>query len=262
MAMATPAAVRVAGADLGAGMFRGMTPELTFSAGGALAYAAAGVAIAIAGALLPALDAARTAPAQALKAGDEQRLFARAVSLKPSALLLVAALVLALLPAVEGLPLFGYASIACLLVGGILLMPALSRKAFQVLPVAGRPAVALAWAQLRGAPGQAMVSLAAIVASFSLMVAMAIMVASFRTSVDRWLDSVLPADLYLRTTHAGETGYLEARFEERIRRLPQLARAEFLRSARDQHHGRASRARFLSWARSTSCRRATRRPRG
>ena len=60
-------------------------------------------------------------------------------------------------------------------------------------------------AQLRGAPGQAAVSLAAIVASFSLMAAMAIMVASFRNSVDDWLGAVLPADLYFRTSQAGET---------------------------------------------------------
>ena len=80
------AAVRIAGADLGAGMFRGMTPELAFSAGAALAYVLAGIAVAIAGALLPALDAARTAPAQALKAGDEQAMFARAVKLWPGLL--------------------------------------------------------------------------------------------------------------------------------------------------------------------------------
>jgi putative ABC transport system permease protein len=73
------AAVRVIGGDLGAGMFRGMTPELAFSAWGALGYGLAGVIIALAGALLPALDAARTQPALALKAGDEQHMFARAV---------------------------------------------------------------------------------------------------------------------------------------------------------------------------------------
>jgi putative ABC transport system permease protein len=225
-------AVRASGGDLGAGMFRGLAPQVSFSVGAALAYLAAGIVVALAGALLPALEAARTPPAPALKAGDEQRLFARALSLKPPALLLAAALILALLPPVRGLPVFGYAAIACLLVGGILLMPAFSRKAFQILPLAGQPAMSLALTQLRGAPGQAMVSLAAIVASFSLMVAMAIMVASFRTSVDRWLNVVLPADLYLRTTHAGETGFVEPRFEERVRRLPQVARAEFLRSAR------------------------------
>jgi putative ABC transport system permease protein len=226
------AAVRASGGDLGAGMFRGLAPQVSFAPGAALAYLAAGIAVALAGALLPALEAAHTPPAQALKAGDEQRLFARAVSLRAPALLLGAALALAFLPPVRGLPLFGYAAIACLLVGGILLMPALSRRAFQVLPLAGHPALSLAFAQLRGAPGQAMVSLAAIVASFSLMVAMAIMVASFRTSVDRWLERVLPADLYLRTTQAGETGFIEPRFEERIRRLPQFARVEFLRSGR------------------------------
>jgi putative ABC transport system permease protein len=226
------AAVRYSGGDLGAGLFRGLAPQVSFSAGAALLYFAAGIAVAVAGALLPALEAARTPPAQALRAGDEQRLFARALSLKPSAAFFGAALALAFLPAVNGLPLAGYAAIACLLVGGILLMPMLSHKVFQSLPLAGQPATALAFAQLRGAPGQAMVSLAAIVASFSLMVAMAIMVASFRSSVDHWLDAMLPADLYLRTTHAGETAYVDARLEERLKRLPQVARAEFLRSAR------------------------------
>ena len=90
----------------------------------------------------------------------------------------------------------------------------------------------LALAQLRGAPGQAMVSLAAIVASFSLMAAMAIMVASFRSSVDDWLGAVLPAELYFRTTHGGDTAYLEPEFEARVRSLPQVARVDFLRSGR------------------------------
>ncbi|TAN55654.1 MAG: FtsX-like permease family protein, partial [Betaproteobacteria bacterium] len=72
------AALRFAGADLGAGMFRGVAPVLDFPVGAALAYLAAGMAIALAGAWLPARDAARAAPAQALKAGDEQRLYARA----------------------------------------------------------------------------------------------------------------------------------------------------------------------------------------
>jgi len=90
----------------------------------------------------------------------------------------------------------------------------------------------LALAQLRGAPGQSMVSLAAIVASFSLMAAMAIMVASFRNSVDDWLSAVLPAELYFRTTQSGETAWLEPGLEARVRALPQVERAVFLRSGR------------------------------
>ena len=225
-------AVRFAGADLGAGMFRGVTPELGFPPGVALLYATLGVSVALAGALLPALDAARVPPAQALKAGDEARMLGGAPFIWPGLLLLAAGVALAQLGPIRGIPVFGYLAIACLLVGGIALVPRLSRAVLGALPLPRQVPLALALAQLRGAPGQAIVSLAAIVASFALMVAMAIMVASFRQSVDHWLDHVLPADLYFRTTHAGETGYLEPGFEERVRAMPQVARAEFLRSAR------------------------------
>ena len=64
------------------------------------------------------------------------------------------------------------------------------------------------------------------------MAAMAIMVASFGESVHQWLEAVLPAELYFRTTHAGDTGQLEPGFEARVRALPQVARAEILRSGR------------------------------
>jgi putative ABC transport system permease protein len=50
--------------------------------------------------------------------------------------------------------------------------------------------------------------------------------------VDEWLRSVLPAEVYFRTTHAGDTGMLDPAFEERVRALPQVARADFLRSGR------------------------------
>jgi len=226
------AAMRASGGDLGAGMFRGLAPQIGIAPAAALAYFAAGVAVALAGAVLPAAEAARTPPAQALKAGDEQRMLARAPSLRAALALLGAGVLLAFAPAVDGIPLAGYGAVGCLLVGGILLMPAFSQRLWRSLPLGRRPALALAGAQLRGAPGQAMVSLAAIVASFSLMVSMAIMVNSFRSSVERWLVALLPAELYLRTTQLGETAYLEPRFESRVRRLPQVARADFLRSAR------------------------------
>src|SRR5205814_4976511 len=226
------AATRAFGADLGAGQFRNVFPHVTFSPVGALVYFAAGIAVSVLGALLPARDAAGTPPAQALKAGDEQAMFTRASPALPGVVLIIMGAVLAFMPAMNGLPLFGYAAIACLLVGSIALMPRLSRSVFDLLPVPRSPGLALALAQLRAAPGQAAVSLASIVASFSLMAAMAIMVASFRDSVDAWLRTVLPADLYFRTTQAGDTGFLEPGFEERVRTLPQLAAVDFLRSGR------------------------------
>ena len=227
-------AVEAAGGDLGSGAFRGFVPQLRFAALPALAYLGAGVAVALLGALLPALHAARSAPAQALKAGDEQALFARAAAAWPGVALLAAGAASAQLGPVRGLPVFGYVSIACLLFGAVLLMPRLAGVVFSKLPLPANVPLALALAQLRGAPGQAAVSLAAIVASFSLMAAMAIMVSSFRASVDEWLGAVLPAELYLRTSQGGDTGYLPEGFEERARALRQVERAEFLRSTRVQ----------------------------
>jgi putative ABC transport system permease protein len=226
------AAVRTWGADLGAGMFRGVSAHLAFSLPGALFYFAGGIAVAVLGALLPARDAARTPPARALKAGDELAMLGRATPAAPGIALLVCGALLAQLGPVRGLPLYGYAAIACILVGCVALMPRVSRAVFEALPVPRSPGLALALAQLRAAPGQAAVSLAAIVASFSLMAAMAIMVASFRQSVDDWLGTVLPADVYFRTTHAGDTGVLEPAFVARVRSLPQIARIDFLRSGR------------------------------
>ena len=225
-------ATRTFGGDLGAGQFRNVFPHVSFSLIGAIVYFAAGIAVSVLGALLPARDAARTPPARALKAGDEQAMFARAGSPLPGLILLFAGALLAFLPPVNGLPLFGYTSIACLLVGAIALMPRVSRAIFDFLPLPRSPGLALALAQLRAAPGQAAVSLAAIVASFSLMAAMAIMVASFRESVDDWLATVLPADLYFRTTHAGDTGFLEPAFVERVHSIPGVARLDLLRSGR------------------------------
>jgi putative ABC transport system permease protein len=226
------AAARAGGADLGAGFFRGVVPQIEFPAAGSLAFFAGGIAVALAGALLPALDAARAAPAQALKAGDEQRMFARAVRLWPGvSCLLVSAVLLPFNP-LHGIPVAGYAAIAFLLLGGIFLMPWFSEFIFKKIKPSGNIPYTLALAQLRGAPGQAMVSLAAIVASFSLMAAMAIMVASFRSSVDDWLGTVLPADLYFRTSHAGETAWLDAALEARVRALPEVERAVFVRSSR------------------------------
>jgi putative ABC transport system permease protein len=226
------AAVRYAGADLGAGQFRALAPQLAFHWLPSFLYVLAGIVVAVAGALLPALDAAHTQAARALKAGDDQRMFRRVSRAWPGVVFIVAGVLLAQLGPVRGLPLFGYMAIACLLIGAIALMPRISHWVFNVIPPTSRVWMALAIAQLRRASGQAAVSLSAIVASFSLMAAMAIMVASFRESVDEWLDAVLPAELYFRSTHAGDTGYLEPGFEERVRALPQVQRVDFLRSGR------------------------------
>lgn len=226
------AAARTVGADLAGGAFRGLYPELDVALLPAALYCLAGVGIALLGALLPALDAAHAPAARALKAGDEQALLRRLAPAWPGVLLVAAGAALAQLGPVRGLPLFGYAAIACLLLGAITLMPRVAQALFTRMPALRSAPMTLALAQLRGAPGHAAVSLAAIVASFSLMAAMAIMVSSFRQSVGDWLDAVLPADLYVRAAHSGDTGYLEPGFEALVKGVPGVVRADLLRTGR------------------------------
>jgi putative ABC transport system permease protein len=97
------------------------------------------------------------------------------------------------------------------------------------LPTPRLAAPQLAVTQLRGAPGSAAVSLAAIVASVSLMVSMAVMVHSFRHGLAQWLEHVLPADAYLRAGAAGDTAFLGPEEQARLAALPGVRSIEFLR---------------------------------
>jgi len=220
------------GAELGAGYFRGLQPTLALDWAALAFFFAIGVLAAMLGSLAPALEAAHTQAAQALKAGDEQRALERLQPAWPGLAVFLAGAALTQAEPVHGLPLFGYLAIALLLIGTVMLMPRIAVLCFRAAPMLGPVSARIALGQLRGAPGQAGVSLAAIVASVSLMVSMAIMVASFRQSLDEWLVQMLPADLYLRTGLGGESAFLSPSDQREISALRGVRRAEFLRSQR------------------------------
>ncbi len=222
-------AVHAVGLDFGAGYFRGLAPTLTPDLPAVALFFCLGVAMATLGSLAPAVEAARAAPALALKSGDQERAFARLRPVWPALFTLAAGTLATLVPAQLGLPLFGYAAIALLLIGTLMLIPKIASIVLAKLPLPHRAPAQLALLQLRGAPGQAGVSLVAIVASVSLMVSMAIMVASFRTSLDAWLERVLPADVYVRANAVGNSAYLTVDDQARIAALPGVRRAEFVR---------------------------------
>ena len=206
-------ALRFFGGDLGAGYFAGVQPQVQFTPVAALVYFALGLGVALLGCAAPALEAARAAPAIALKSGSEEAVTTRLAKSWPALACLLLAGVLSQLPPVFELPLFGYLSIALLLIGAIALMPQLAALVFRFLnrawlrtAVSGRsPVLSLTLARLANASGQAGIALGGVLSSFSLMVAMAIMVSSFRVSVDDWLLQILPADLYARTAATGST---------------------------------------------------------
>jgi putative ABC transport system permease protein len=226
-AMAT-IATRWFGADLGAGFFRGDEARVVFEPIAALGFGALGVVAAVAGSLVPAREASRAAPAAALKAGDEQSAFGAIFTPRPGLAMIAVGALLPLAPPIAGLPLAGYGAIALILVGAIMLMPWIAVRVLALVPRPAPPPLALALDQIRGAPAQAAVSLAAVVAGVSLMVSMAIMVTSFRHSLDDWLSKLLPADLYVRAGFA-DSAYLSPGDQRTIAALPGIERVEFVR---------------------------------
>src|SRR6266852_1576126 len=220
------------GAELGGGYFRGLAPSLVLDWPALALFFSLGVLAALLGSLAPALEAVRAEPAAALKAGDEERALRRLQPVWPGLAVLLAGAALTQAGPVRGLPFFGYGAIALLLIGTVMLMPRIAVLCFRVAPLLGPVAVRIGLAQLRGAPGQAGVSLAAIVASVSLMVSMAIMVASFSQSLDEWLERMLPADLYVRAGPGSDTAFLSPADQRTIAALPGARRVEFLRSQR------------------------------
>ncbi|MES2901898.1 MAG: FtsX-like permease family protein [Pseudomonadota bacterium] len=229
-------ALRYFGGDLGAGYFVGVRPALQFPPLAAAVFFSLGLGVALLGCMAPALEAARAAPAVALKSGNDEAALSRLARVWPSLLCLALAAACAFAPPIFELPLFGYLAIALLLIGGIGLMPRLAAGAFSALNrlflarPKQHPVLALTLARLANASGQAGIALGGVLSSFSLMVAMAIMVSSFRVSLDDWLVRLLPADLYVRIENSGNAGGLGPREQTVMARIAGASRIEFLRS--------------------------------
>ncbi len=227
-------ALRLLGGDLGGGYFAGVQPALQWSTAAALVYGLLGVAAALAGGWWPARQAQRLPPAQTLKGLGSQG--GRSGHPWAGIFLMAASALLASVPPIFGIPLAAYVAVGLLLVGGMALLPWLVQALLaRLAPLAAESALALlALERARRMPGGAAVAVGGVVAALSLAVALTVMVTSFRGSVGQWLDSVLPAPLYLRA--AGVAGGDEAAvfppgFTDVLARLPGVARVQALRSS-------------------------------
>ena len=196
-------ALRVLGGDLGGGYFAGVAPRLQWDATAALVYGALGVAAAAVGGWWPARAAQRLPAAQTLKGLGAD--LGRGSVGWTSGVLIALGLLLALAPPVFGIPLGAYVSVALLLVGGITALPWLIAALYDRLAplLSHRLLPMLAIERARRVRQSAAVAVSGVVASLSLAVALTVMVASFRDSMVQWLDVVLPADLYVRSSTAG-----------------------------------------------------------
>lgn len=234
-------ALKVLGGDLGGGYFEGVAPTLHWSAGSALLYGGLGVVAALVGGWWPARAAQALPEAQTLKGLGAAPVQSNGHWLALGLIALGG--VLANVPAIGGIPVAAYLSVACLLVGGITALPWLIALLYdRIAPLfAQRVLPMLAVERARRMRGTAAVAVSGVVASLSLAVALTVMVASFRDSVTQWLNVVLPADLYVRATSGGrgsnsggtsstDTATFSPAFVQALSQLPGVARTGTLRT--------------------------------
>jgi putative ABC transport system permease protein len=223
-------AMRLLAGDLGGGYFPGIAPQLQWSTSSALAYGLLGVCAALLGGWLPARHAQTLAPAQALKGQgmgvkQQSRVWLGMV-------LLIMGVALANAPAIDGVPWGAYLGVACLLLGGIACVPATVGGLLWLVPRTRHAPTLLAVERARRVRHTATVTMAGVVASLSLSVALTVMVSSFRGSVSHWLDTILPADLYVRTgsgTDQADSLHLAPQLPAAVERIPGVARVVGLR---------------------------------
>ncbi len=171
-----------------------------------LAFAIA-LPLSLAAAALPALEASRVRPVEAMRGAERL-----AASFNPSRKYLLFALALLAIGylfsrfnAVNGLPIFGYLSAITLMFGGAFLVPHSLLLACRFVSnfigsIARRFQVEakLAGANLRGAIPRVSISVAALSVSLAMMVSISIMIGSFRDTVSYWVDQSLVADIFAR----------------------------------------------------------------
>lgn len=225
-------ALQQLGGDLGGGFFAGTAPALQWSNTAAALFGGMGVATALGGAWWPARLARALPPAQTLKGLGTLHPYQKTTWAAP--VLLLAGTLLALAPPIAGMPIAAYLSVALLLMGGIVGLPWLVGVLLdRVAPLLAQHALALlAVERARRVRETAAVAVSGVVASLSLAVALTVMVSSFRQSVTSWLDTVLPASLYVRSGagSASEQAFFDSTFVRAAAQLEGVERISVQRS--------------------------------
>lgn len=219
---------------------------LAFSAGSVVLAFIVGIGVAVASALAPAREAALVPPTEAMARGrrEYEIRVARWRDLLLAAFLTVAAGFASRVPAIDGKPVFGYVSALLLVAASALAIPALvsalTRIASALLEKLLGVEALLASRSLAGSLRRTSVLVAALSTAIAMMTSVGIMVGSFRQTVLTWMETQLPADLYLRP--AGAPGgdrhpTIEAGLADRIAQLPGVAEVTRLRDYPIEYQG-------------------------
>ncbi len=213
--------------------------------------------VSMVGALGPSLDASRTVPVLALAPGSyeaNRQLRMRTVAGVGVALLIVSGL-LAMPGPISELPVFGYVSTLCLLVGLSCLAPLLIHGVWTLTRCGRRREHlsasgvlrAIAADQTARSPGRNGVTVSALMIGLAIMVGVGIMVRSFRHTVEIWINETVVADLVLApglwlrgTQHGMLDRRLPREWEALVASVPGVAAVDAYRDLRIDIQGRSA----------------------
>ena len=213
---------------------------------GALAI---GLLTAFLSALLPALEATGVLPAEALQQGahEHHRHLAIRRYAAGGGLTLAGASLAALLPPVEGLPLFGYLSTLLVIVAFSFLMPLLLALFTRA---ADRPVRALAGVEgqlaargLAASPARISILAMSLATAVAMMASVAIMVGGFRQTVEVWAEQTLRADLFLKPASqrgSGTDATIPAEAIDLVRSSPGVEAVDAFRGLQIVYRGNAA----------------------
>jgi putative ABC transport system permease protein len=204
-----------------------------------------GLVLATLSALVPALEAASTAPALTMRSqGFETRRARPGVGLALCGLgFLAVAFALTFPPPIDGIPIAGYAAGLAIIFGGSLCVPLaiafVSSVAKKVMADVS-PAGAIGAGNLGSSLRRNSVAVASLMVAIAMMVSVAILIGSFRTTVVAWADETLKADLFVRPLGLQDASY-DARFSPvvaaTIRKVPGVAAVDTFRAISIPYHG-------------------------
>ena len=205
-----------------------------------------GTGVAVLAALLPAWEAARVPPTEAMQQGRREhdaRLHVRR-SLGFAALFAAAAWEAARQPAVHGKPVFGYLAALLAIAAAALAIPAMvAGLSAAGAGVVGRVFGVEALLAARGVAGslrRTSVLVGALATAVAMMAAVGIMVGSFRQTVLLWIEDRLQADFYLRPAGAGGADRhptMSPDLAPRLAALPEVAAVDPFRAYEIRYQG-------------------------
>ncbi len=207
---------------------------------------AVGIGVTLVSAMSPAMEASRVSPTEAMARGAREYAVgvARGRDLLAAVVLAMLGAGAAQLPAIAGKPIFGYLAAMLLIAACSLAVPSLvhgvlSTTSEMLRRWLGVEAL-LASRSLNGSLRRTSVLVCALATAVAMMTSVAIMVGSFRQTVISWMNTQLPADLYLRA--AGSPGVdrhptLAPELAEQMATLPGVAAVSRFRAYEVEYQG-------------------------